>query len=93
MDKQLLTLWNAVPSGSIRREQIAEVLDLSSKQTKRYLLKWSAEGWLSFVSGRGRGNISRLEWLKDVGAIFEEQVLKIIEEESIELSSKHLLFD
>ncbi|WP_342598271.1 ABC transporter substrate-binding protein [Psychrobacillus sp. FSL H8-0483] len=93
MDKHLLTLWNAVPSGNIKQDKLAEVLDLSLKQTTRYIQKWSAEGWLMFTSGRGRGNVSKLEWLKDVEAIFEEQVMQTIEEETVEVSSKYLLFD
>ena len=93
MDKHLLTLWNAVPSGNMKLDKLAEVLDLSLKQTTRYIQKWSAEGWLIFTSGRGRGNVSKLEWLKDVEAIFEEQVMQTIEEETVEVSSKYLLFD
>ena len=29
-------------------------LNLSTKQTVRYLHKWMDEGWLTFISGKGR---------------------------------------
>lgn len=93
MDKHLLTLWNSVPSGSIKQDKVAETLHLSTKQTSRYIQKWSSEGWLKYTAGRGRGNVSNLQWLKNVEIIFEEQVTKMIEEEPVELSSKYLIFD
>ncbi|WP_391115946.1 ABC transporter substrate-binding protein [Psychrobacillus sp. L3] len=93
MDKYLLTLWNSVPSGNIKQEELAEILHLSTKQSVRYIHKWSIEGWLEFTSGRGRGNVSTIKWLKNVESIFEDQVLKIIEEDPVELSSKYLIFD
>jgi len=62
MDKHLLTLWSSVQSGSIKQKELAEVLNLSTKQTARYIQKWSTEGWLTFTSGLGRGNVSMLLW-------------------------------
>ena len=93
MDNQLLTLWHAVPTGNIKKQELAEILSLSLKQTSRYIQKWMEEGWFSFASGKGRGNISRLEWLKDVEECYEKEVMELIETESIEVSSKFLLFD
>lgn len=93
MDTYLLTLWRSVPSGNIKQKELAEVLHLSAKQTTRYLQKWSTEGWLTFTSGLGRGNVSTLLWLKNVEAIFEEQVTRIIVEEPVEFSSKYLALD
>lgn len=93
MESKLLTLWNHFPSGSIKKEEIAKKLDLSMKQTARYLQKWAMEGWFSYTAGRGRGNASKLEWLKDVEEIYEEKLLELIENESIESVTKFLLFD
>ncbi|WP_313894378.1 ABC transporter substrate-binding protein [Psychrobacillus sp.] len=93
MDKYLLTLWQSVPSGNIKQYELADFLQLSPKQTARYIQKWSTEGWLTYTSGRGRGNVSKLEWLRDVEAILEEQLMKTIDEEPVEVSSKYLLFD
>ncbi|KZE69260.1 ABC transporter substrate-binding protein [Fictibacillus phosphorivorans] len=93
MDNKLLILWRYFSSGSIRTEEIAEALQISQKQTTRYLKKWADEGWLSFTSGRGRGNVSKLKWLKDVEDIFEENVLRLIDSEPVEKSSKYLMFD
>lgn len=93
MDKYLLTLWQSVPSGNIKQYELADFLQLSPKQTARYIQKWSTEGWLTNTSGRGRGNVSKLEWLRDVEAILEEQLMKTIDDEPVEVSSKYLLFD
>ncbi|MFJ8067096.1 ABC transporter substrate-binding protein [Psychrobacillus sp. NPDC096426] len=93
MDKYLLTLWQSVTSGSIKHIEIAELLQLSQKQTARCIQKWTTEGWLEFISGRGRGNVSTLQWLKNVEAIFEERVMKMIDEDPVELSSKYLVLD
>lgn len=93
MDRSLLTLWNTVPSGIIKQEEIATIIGFSTKQTKRYLQRWSSEGWIKFISGKGRGNSSQLKWLKNVEACFEEQVMQILEHESAEISSKYLMFD
>lgn len=93
MDNQLLKLWHAIPSGTVKKQEIAEILELSLKQTSRTIQKWAEEGWFVFTPGKGRGNISRLDWLKDVEKYFEEELMRLIEKESVEVSSKFLLFD
>lgn len=93
MEKTLLALWQAIPSGSIKQTQLAESLQLSSKQTARLLRKWADEGWFTFTSGRGRGNTSHIEWHRDVEEVYEQQLLRLIEEQSIEAAGKYLLFD
>ncbi|MFC0187248.1 ABC transporter substrate-binding protein [Fictibacillus aquaticus] len=93
MDKNLLALWRHFPSGSIKIETAAETLELSTKQTTRHLQRWSAEGWLKYTAGRGRGNASQLEWHKEVEQIYEEQMLKMLDEEPVEHASKYLLYD
>lgn len=93
MDKYLLALWNAISSGPIKLVKIADLLQLSPKQATRYIHKWSTDGWLIFTSGRGRGNVSTLTWLKHVEAFLEEKLMKIIDEQPIEISSKYLLLD
>ncbi|MGR3763042.1 ABC transporter substrate-binding protein [Rossellomorea sp. NS-SX7] len=93
MENKLLTLWRYYPSGSIRVEEISETLQLSHKQTTRYLKKWNEEGWISFTPGRGRGNVSTLSWKKDVEEVFEEEAVKLIDQEPVERSSKYLMYD
>lgn len=93
MDKYLLTLWKTIPSGNIKHEEIARTLNFSTKQTTRYIKKWTVEGWFNYTAGRGRGNFSKLVWLKNVEEIYEEQLVKIIEQEAVEESSKYLQYD
>ncbi|MEI5915595.1 SgrR family transcriptional regulator, partial [Bacillus albus] len=56
MDKTLLNLWQSFSSGNIKIQNLADFLNLSTKQTVRYLHKWVDEGWLTFIPGKGRGN-------------------------------------
>jgi MarR-like DNA-binding transcriptional regulator SgrR of sgrS sRNA len=93
MDHYLLTLWSSVSSGAIKQDKIADVLQLSPKQTTRYIQKWSSQGWLTFTPGIGRGNVSNLQWLKDVEESFEEQLMEMIDVEPVETSSKYFLFN
>ncbi|TWT07905.1 ABC transporter substrate-binding protein [Planococcus sp. CPCC 101016] len=93
MEKTLLTLWQAVPTGSIKQNQIAESLGLSSKQTTRHLRRWSDEGWFTFTPGRGRGNTSHLHWQVNVEEVYEQKLVQLIEEQAVDAASKFLLFD
>lgn len=93
MDNNLLILWHAVPSGHVKLEEIASYLGLSVKQASRKIQKWISEGWLAFVPGHGRGNLSKLEWLKNVEEIYEEKVMKMMDDSSVETISKYLTCD
>ncbi|WP_045522427.1 ABC transporter substrate-binding protein [Neobacillus niacini] len=92
MDHYLLSLWNSTSSGQVKVQQLAEILNLSSKQTRRKLNKWQEEGWLTFQAGRGRGNDSKLHWNKDVETEYEQQFIAQLEKFSIEQVSKLLLY-
>lgn len=93
MEKNLLSMWRYFPSGEVKQEEIAELLQLSSRQTSRSIKKWTELGWFNYTAGRGRGNTSKLEWLRNVEEEFEEQLNRLIDEEAIEKSSKFLLYD
>jgi SgrR family transcriptional regulator len=93
MDHYLLTLWNRVESGNVKVEDLAELLLLSAKQTRRKLQQWQEEDWLTFQPGRGRGNTSSLNWLRDVEMEYEQEFFRCLEKEPIEHVSKLLVFD
>ncbi|PSL41770.1 MarR-like DNA-binding transcriptional regulator SgrR of sgrS sRNA [Planomicrobium soli] len=93
MDKNLLVLWQSVFSGNVKQEEIAELLQLSPRQTSRSIKKWAEQGWFTYSSGQGRGNSSKLQWLRNVEQVYEEQLMKMIGEDAIEKSSKYLLYD
>lgn len=93
MDKLLLKLWHSVPSGETRKEDLADILELSTKQTARYLKKWAEEGWFHYTAGSGRGKVSTLFWLRDAEEVFIARAAEIIEQEPVEISSKYLLYD
>jgi SgrR family transcriptional regulator len=92
MDDYLLTLWNSTSSGEVKIKQLADIINLSTKQTRRKLNQWQEEGWLTFQAGVGRGNASMLDWIKDVESTYEQHFLSKIENYSIEQVSKLLLF-
>ncbi len=93
MDNNLLTLWQQVPSGRIKQKEIADILGLSTKQVTRNIQKWEQDGWLTFEPGHGRGNLSKLFWLKNVEDVFETVLLKMIDEQPIETISKYLIYN
>lgn len=93
MDHYLLTLWNSGAAGEVKVQQLAEILNLSTKQTRRKLSQWQEEGWLNFQAGIGRGNESKLVWYKDVESQYEQQFLSKLEKYSIEQVSKLLLYE
>lgn len=93
MEKTLLSLWQAVPSGHVKHKQIADALNLSSKQTTRLLQKWANEGWFTYTSGRGRGNASHLQWHRNVESVYEQQIIQLIAEQSVESASNYLLLE
>ncbi|MBM6617834.1 ABC transporter substrate-binding protein [Bacillus suaedaesalsae] len=93
MDNKLLLLWRYFPSGQVMIHNIAEKLEVSTKQVNRYLKKWTHEGWMLFTPGLGRGNFSSLEWLQHVEEVYESMVLEKMENEPLEAISKYLMFD
>lgn len=93
MEHYLLTLWNRVESGNVKVEELAELLQLSAKQTRRKLQQWQEEDWLTFQPGRGRGNTSSLNWLRDVEMEYEQEFFRRLEKEPIEHVSKLLVFE
>lgn len=66
VDAYLFRLWKECRDGAYTISDMAEAIHLSPKQTKRHLARWQEEGWLTYTSGRGRGNLTRLEWLRHV---------------------------
>lgn len=92
MDHYLLALWNSTSSGDVKVKDLAEILKLSSKQTRRKLKQWQEDGWLTFQAGRGRGNDSKLQWNADIEKEYEKQFLSQLEKYSIEHVSKLLLY-
>ncbi|TDL66683.1 ABC transporter substrate-binding protein [Rhodococcus qingshengii] len=93
MDHYLLTMWNSTSTGEVKVQELAEILNLSAKQTRRKLSQWQEEGWLTFQAGRGRGNDSKLQWKKDVESAYEIHFISKLESYSIEQVSKLLLFN
>ncbi|MCL6574408.1 MAG: SgrR family transcriptional regulator, partial [Bacillus sp. (in: Bacteria)] len=92
MDHYLLALWNSLSSGDVKVNQLAQIINLSTKQTRRKLNQWQEEDWLTFKAGRGRGKASILQWKKDVELAYEQQFKSKIDNYSIEQMSKLLLF-
>lgn len=93
MESKLLTLWKNVRSESVKQSELTEILQLSTKQTTRYMQRWDDEGWFDFHAGRGRGHTSAIRQQKDVEAIYEDELMRMIERQPIENSAKYLSMD
>ncbi|MFD3449312.1 ABC transporter substrate-binding protein [Microbacteriaceae bacterium 4G12] len=93
MDQNLLNVWQSFSSGPIKVQEIADFLHLSTKQTVRNLHKWANEGWLIFTPGKGRGNSSTLQWLKNIEERYEAHVMELIDKQPVEKSSQYLLYN
>ena len=90
MEPKLLTLWQHIQTGYVKQAEIADLLELSPKQTSRYMQRWHEEGWFRLQPGKGRGHSTKIEWVKNVEAIYEKEMEYIINHESIEKSAKWL---
>lgn len=93
MDAYLFSLWKQCRDGHYTIADMADAIHLSAKQTRRHLLRWQEEGWLTYTSGLGRGNVSQLVWLRHVESELAEQLLKRMETESIEAVTNQLEWD
>ena len=93
MDAYLFTLWKSCREGSYSIAELADTIHLSPKQTKRYLNRWQEEGWLHYTSGRGRGHLTALVWLRHVEREYAKQMLERIERESVDAVTDELSWD
>lgn len=93
MDAYLFGLWKQCRDGYYTVADMAARIHLSPKQTKRHLMRWQKEGWLTYTSGKGRGNLSRLVWLRHVEQELAERLLEKIKTETIESVTRHLDWD
>ncbi|MFL9652016.1 ABC transporter substrate-binding protein [Exiguobacterium chiriqhucha] len=93
MDAYLFSLWKQCRDGHYTIADMADAIHLSAKQTRRHLLRWQEEGWLTYTSGLGRGNVIQLVCLRHVESELAEQLLKRMETESIEAVTNQLEWD
>lgn len=54
MEAALLKIYRSFQSGTVKQKELAELLELSVKQTSRLLHRWEKEGWLNYTPGKGR---------------------------------------
>lgn len=93
MDAYLFMLWKTCRNGHYSIATLADAIHLSPKQTKRYLNKWQEDGWIGYTSGRGRGNLSELVWLRHVEREYAKRMLERIDRDSIESVTEELTWD
>jgi len=93
MDAYLFMLWKTCRNGHYSIATLADAIHLSPKQTKRYLNKWQEDGWMNYTSGRGRGNLSELVWLRHVEREYAKRMLERIDRDSIESVTEELSWD
>ena len=75
MKNDLHILWS-VRSERWSIPQLSERMSLSQKQVQRKLKQWAQEGWIYYIPGKGRGNLSKVEWKENL----EEHLLSRLNE-------------
>ncbi|TAA70499.1 ABC transporter substrate-binding protein [Planococcus salinarum] len=83
MNRLLLKLWRRLREGEVKQEEIAQILELSQRQTKRWLERWAEEKWLVYLPGTGRGRKTKIHWLNDVEKAFEKEFLQLLVKEPL----------
>ena len=58
-------LWS-VREKRLTIHKISQILMLSNKQVVRKLKQWDSEGWITYTPGKGRGNISTIDWRRNL---------------------------
>lgn len=69
----LLKLW-MLGTKSLSLQEIANQLNLSPKQTTRKLKKYEEQGWITYIPGNGRGNKTKIQWLKNMEELILENL-------------------
>ncbi len=69
----LLKIW-LLGTEQLSIQEIADELNVSTKQAARKLKQYEQQGWITYVPGQGRGNKSRILWLKNVEEIVQQNI-------------------
>lgn len=83
IDEKLLMLNHFVAHHNGSREDLAEYMNISSRQLTRLLKKWEEQNIIEYVAGEGRGNESTILFKVDVEQRFINEYLMTINERSI----------
>lgn len=90
MNQLLLKVWQALPDGEVKQVEIAQILNLSQRQTKRWLERWDDEKWLIYQPGTGRGRKTRIKWLENVEEVFLETLIPMFLENPLQNMVEYL---
>lgn len=88
----LLKLW-LLSTEQLSITEIANELNVSTKQAARKLKQYEQQGWITYIPGQGRGNKSQILWHKNVKQIIQQNMaepkfrLKMLKEMNVELLS------
>ncbi|MBK3494154.1 SgrR family transcriptional regulator [Viridibacillus sp. YIM B01967] len=64
--------------------QLAEQLELSTKQFSRYLKRFKAQGYFHYTPGNGRSNTSQIHWNKNIHEVLLNALKRAIQQLPIE---------
>ncbi|ULG71816.1 SgrR family transcriptional regulator [Macrococcus brunensis] len=76
VNERVFKMYLYLKENSFDRNQVADLLGITSRQLTRLLGKWQDEGILSYTSGSGRGNASELHFNINVEQEFINYFLK-----------------
>ena len=60
VEQHLIQLWK-MKNQAISIKRMCDIFQISEKQMRRWLQKWQAKGFIVYIPGRGRGNLSTIQ--------------------------------
>ena len=83
-DEKLLILYKYLQHNEYSRCEVAEELEITSRQLTRLIKQWQEEGLINYTGGVGRGNLSTVTFNLNVEQQFVMNILTNIDAYSVE---------
>lgn len=92
MERLLLSFYN-LKLTAFHQSEVSNTLDVSQKHLSRRLNRWQEDGILSYVSARGRGNKTTVEWHMNIDQLYFERVFKLLTPYLLSEAIQYLTWD
>ncbi|MCE4956977.1 ABC transporter substrate-binding protein [Macrococcoides caseolyticum] len=92
MERLLLSFYN-LNLTAFHQSEVSNILDVSQKHLSRSLNRWQEDGILSYVSARGRGNKTTVEWHMNIDQMYFDKVIQLITPYQLSDAIQYLTWD
>ncbi|MCU7558487.1 ABC transporter substrate-binding protein [Macrococcus capreoli] len=92
MERLLLSFYN-LNLTAFHQLEVSEQLNISQKHLSRSLRRWQEDGILSYVSARGRGNKTTVEWHMNIDQLYFDKVIQLITPYQLSDAIQYLTWD